>query len=366
MKSSKFMTAVASAALALALGAGVTGATMADHGSSAHQVGVNKNQTSQDAKTKSETDQANINSPISSHSKSKDGHDAKDGRKGSTDQKNDASTTSKSKNDNDTTQSVDQHQSVKSFHFDNRGHKGQDGQDCRCDSFKDDGSNSATQKGSNDNSTEQHAKSSASTIQANLNTGNGKGDVDQSNKADTSAKSSNHNSTDQSVHQKQDASDGSKHGKSSHGEAFQEGSNTNSTKQDASSHASTEQVNIYAPITVFGFGSDGGDVHQSNDANTKAESSNSNDTTQSVDQSQKGSGNAKQVGSNSNSTEQSASSSAKTQQANIYAPISVFSHGSGNGSVSQGNSASTHGSSTNSNDTGQDAGQAQGAAHSNG
>jgi len=206
---------------------------------------------------------------------------------------------------------------------------------------KDGGSTDATQKGSNDNSTEQHAKSSASTFQANINTGGGKGDVDQSNQADTSAKSSNHNSTDQSVNQKQDASGGSKHGKGSKGDATQKGSNTNSTTQDASSHASTEQVNIYAPITVFGYGSGGGDVNQSNDAKTKAESSNSNDTTQSVDQSQKGHGDAKEVGSNSNSTEQSAKSSAKTQQANIYAPITVYSHGSGGGDVSQGNSAST-------------------------
>ena len=63
MRSSRFTGAVASAFLALALGAGVTGATMSNQGSAAKQFGSNHNQTSQDAKTSSETAQGNLNAP---------------------------------------------------------------------------------------------------------------------------------------------------------------------------------------------------------------------------------------------------------------------------------------------------------------
>ena len=104
------------------------------------------------------------------------------------------------------------------------------------------------------------------------------------------------------------------HKGSSSVDASQKGSNHNSTTQSSHSSAKTEQVNIYAPIYVYGHeyrGGSGGDVTQSNDATTKSTSSNENWTKQSLDQDQKvkGSGNgsttANQSGKNSNSTDQS-------------------------------------------------------------
>jgi hypothetical protein len=335
MQKPRVLGVVASSFLALVLSAGA-GATMADHHSSnASQTGTNKNQTSQVAETKSGTEQANVGS---SFGKGK-GHDSK------ADQSNDASTSAKAKNANATKQSVDQSQWNRDGHGD--------------------------QTGTNDNSTAQKAKAFAFTGQANI------GGSNQSNDADTSAKSSNDNSTAQSVNQTQKSGHKDDHGKrcgcedkghkddhghghkddhgskDDHGHSSQEGSNSNTTKQDAKSYASTEQVNIYAPITIFGNdyrGHSGGDVTQSNNADTKANSSNSNGTDQSVNQDQKGHGT--QVGSNDNSTDQSAQSSAQTQQVNVYAPINVGGHGS-SGNVQQGNTASTHASSSNSNGTSQ-------------
>jgi hypothetical protein len=255
---------------------------------------------------------------------------------------------------------------------DNKG----DYRDCGCSNGHNGGSIDAEQKGSNDNWTDQKAKSEATTQQANINAGYGSGkggDVEQNNDADTKAKSSNDNWTDQVLKQKQALSNGSGgkgYGKGSGDDidATQKGSNDNYTDQKAESKASTQQVNIYAPITVFSKDYRGGDVSQSNDAKTNASSSNDNYTDQNLDQDQKvnGSGNGKvkaeQSGKNSNGTEQSASSKAETQQVNIYAPITVYSDGHGGGDVSQGNTAHTNASSSNGNGTGQHAGQGQAAA----
>jgi len=344
MQKPRVLGIVASSFVALVLSAGA-GATMADHHSSnASQTGTNKNETSQVAETKSGTEQANVGS---SYGKDK-GHDSK------ADQSNDASTSAKAKNSNETKQSVDQSQWNRGGHSD--------------------------QTGMNDNSTDQYASAKAFTGQANI------GGSHQSNAADTSAKSSNDNSTKQSVdqtqksghkddhssncgcqdkghkddygHSKDDHGYKDGHGyKDDHSNSSQEGSNSNSTSQDAKSYASTEQVNIYAPITVFGKdyrGHSGGDVNQSNTADTKAKSSNDNSTDQKVNQDQQGHGT--QTGSNSNSTDQSAKSSAKTQQANVYAPITVGGHSS-SGNVQQGNTASTNASSANGNGTSQSVSQ---------
>jgi hypothetical protein len=163
----------------------------------------------------------------------------------------------------------------------------------------------------------------------------------------------------------------------------QDGHNGNETNQNASSEAKTSQTNVNMPISLFSVGSNNGDVHQSNDADTSASSKNHNFTDQSVDQNQKvdgggrggydnggynkgddGKGGPKssdvsQSGSNSNSTDQNATSTATTKQYNVNAPISLFSVGSNNGDVHQGNSADTHASSTNQNGTSQSLGQTQ-------
>jgi hypothetical protein len=418
MRGKKLAGIVAGPFLAVALAVSA-GASMSDHGSnvSADQHGSNKNGTEQEAKTWSKTEQANVNSPYDQGSDhGKDGHDygkdhgkdnkdfdKKDRHESSdVDQNNEADTKAKSENENGTKQNLDQDQKIlvvnrfepkhdkPSFcHKDdsNHGHKKgwAKGHGPDCDSYghkgdskgHDSGSVDATQVGKNENWTDQKAKSDAKTEQANINAGYGSGksgDVDQSNSADTEAKSSNDNWTEQNLDQNQDIWSGSGHdkgyGKSGSGDvdATQKGSNDNWTSQDADSKATTQQVNVYAPITVFSKDYRGGDVTQSNDANTTANSSNDNYTKQDLDQDQtvKSSGNgdvkAEQSGTNSNGTEQASSSTAETQQVNVYAPITVYSHGDGGGDVHQGNTADTNASSSNGNGTGQFAGQDQAAA----
>src|SRR5437764_318246 len=75
---------------------------------------------------------------------------------------------------------------------------------------KDHAAHGVSQKGSNDNSTDQSANSQASTYQKNINKsfsfltfGSGNGDVQQSNWANTQSKAENWNSTEQSLQQKQ-------------------------------------------------------------------------------------------------------------------------------------------------------------------
>jgi hypothetical protein len=396
MRTSKLWGVVASPVLALMLGAGIGTAAMSDH-SGVSQYGKNRNDTTQEARTGAESYQANVADGFSKgdskdydkRSKDSDGY-----RKGSeTSQDNSATTKAKSKNKNGTRQGLDQDQSVKTFNF-----YGRDGYgDCgRCDKdgwepkkgsngYDGNGSSSpdVTQQGSNTNSTDQHASSEATTKQANIAGGSGgKGDVDQSNEATTKAKSKNSNWTDQELNQDQsvksfgkkghgykgDGKDKGTNGKAGNGSVSQKGWNSNETNQKAKSSATTKQVNIYAPITVFGK-APSGDVHQSNNADTRSSASNDNWTNQSVDQHQKayGTGNqhVSQSGGNQNSTDQYARSSATTEQVNIYAPISVYSHGGGSGDVHQDNTATTHSGSANDNGTSQSAGQGQHSANTN-
>ena len=128
----------------------------------------------------------------------------------------------------------------------------------------------------NQNETTQTADSSATSEQTNINapvsilsSGSNDGDVQQSNNANTSASSQNSNSTNQ----------GSQGG---------QGSNSNKTDQTAESSATNEQTNINAPVSILSAGSNDGDVHQSNNANTRASSQNSNTTNQGNEKSQGG------------------------------------------------------------------------------
>jgi hypothetical protein len=243
-----------------------------------------------------------------------------------------------------------------------------------------------SQSAGNDNHTSQNATSEATTKQFNVNApisvfsvGSNNGDVKQGNDASTSARSSNENGTSQGLDQHQ-----SVEGRGN-GDVSQDGRNSNSTSQNASSEATTKQVNINAPISVFSVGSNNGDVKQSNDADTKASSTNQNWTDQSLDQHQQvdGNGSSKpghdygrygrsdanngsshdgdisQSGKNENSTNQNAESTAKTEQKNVNVPISLFSVGSNGGDVHQGNSANTQASSSNQNGTQQWLGQTQ-------
>jgi hypothetical protein len=195
------------------------------------------------------------------------------------------------------------------------------------------------QNATNENKTEQTATSEASSEQVNVNApvavmspGANDGDVHQSNQAETVALSQNNNETAQGNFQNQEASaaggkDGGNHGPCGCGEATgygqgpdhgsggptvgqsQTASNSNETAQNAESQAKTEQENINAPSSkpsskggdeVWGaggacgcgkqghhehphhgdHGAKGGEVHQSNQAETVAESQNNNDTAQ--------------------------------------------------------------------------------------
>src|SRR5207244_461686 len=133
----------------------------------------------------------------------------------------------------------------------------------------------------------------------------------------------------------------------------------NWTKQNAESNAKTEQTNVNVPIAIFSVGSNNGNVDQNNKADTRSKSENGNETWQQADQNQNASGKgccgsdgASQKGDVSNGTDQTARSNAGTKQVNVNAPISVFSVGSNNGDVSQGNDGNTSSSSSNWNGTG--------------
>ena len=258
----------------------------------------------------------------------------------------------------------------------------------------------AIQAGHVDNGTEQHAKSSSDTGQKNFNAPFGvhSGDVGQSNWADTNATSKNSNDTSQSLNQREDVKNedhGKKHEpkhhecgcqdegkgygkdgngyKSPHGsvksstDAKQFGSVSNYTDQGAASKAETTQYNINVPVVVGSPGSGNGSVDQSNKADTNATSKNANSADQSLNQDQSVNGgksntSAEQEGLVQNGTDQAAQSKAETTQYNINVPISIFSPGSNNGSVSQSNGASTHSTSANSNSTTQSLNQMQQAA----
>ena len=330
------------------------------------QEGGNENTTDQGADAKAETHQVNINAPVSILSSGSNNGDV--------DQSNEADTKATSYNGNATDQSVDQGQTAQT------GGGGDHGYGCGChDGYNGKGSGSGdidqTQDATNANSTTQDATSEATTNQYNVNApvsilsvGSNNGDVHQGNDAHTNAAAGNSNSTEQSIGQQQWAAISGGHGSPCDpcgdrggGSISQEqnGSNENATGQDASATATTEQTNWNTPVSILSVGGNGspcgcggsGDVDQSNDANTKAESYNSNVTGQWIGQKQQasihggkgggydkgygdgcgchegdhGSGDITQTqdGSNANDTKQYADSKAETKQENKNLPVLV-------------------------------------------
>ncbi len=151
----------------------------------AKQDGTVDNWTTQDADSGAETEQTNVNVPISILSFGSNN--------GEVDQYNQAGTRSKSENGNETYQQTDQRQDV----------SGKDGRGA-------DGGKRASQNGSVSNGTDQDATSYAKTKQVNVNApisvlsfGSNNGDVHQGNDAKTDSSSSNWNGTGQSASQSQ-------------------------------------------------------------------------------------------------------------------------------------------------------------------
>jgi hypothetical protein len=360
------------------------------------QEGSNSNETTQEANSEATTTQVNVNAPIAILSANSNNGDVN--------QSNEADTTAYSGNSNSTAQGVTQDQGATT-----------DGSGDGCGCGADGGAITQSQDGSNSNSTDQTADSTASTEQWNVNVpisvlshGSNNGDVQQSNEADTTAWSSNQNATGQSIDQSQSASAGGSGcdacGSGGDISQNQSGSNENSTHQEAISEATTEQKNLNLPISVLGFGghscgcsgSSGGDVTQSNDADTTAYSGNVNATEQAIGQSQEansagsccpdsghenggygawdkpdlcgchesdGDGiSQNQQASNTNDTHQKAGSTARTEQKNLNVPFSFFTFGTGGGDVAQSNDADTTAWSRNENWTGQGIWQAQSAS----
>jgi hypothetical protein len=385
MRMPKLLGVVAAGCLALGMGASTATALNPqphhDHRAGVSQFGKVDNGTTQSADSKAKTEQKNFNVPI--------GLFEVGSNDGKVSQYNNGDTKSKADNWNDTGQDLSQDQFVK-------GRRGEDftSHDCGCDGFdrydnKDHGgSGGASQKGDVHNWTDQSADSKAETEQKNFNVpiglfevGSNDGKVSQYNNGDTKSKADNGNGTWQSLDQNQSVEPG--HGgyeghdslqcgcindkfdrpeKSDPSSASQYGDVANATTQDAHSKAETKQFNVNAPISIFSVGSNNGNVDQYNNAGTTSDASNGNQTKQSADQNQQakdGNRGARQSGKVENSTDQSADSSAKTKQANVNVPISLFSVGSNNGDVQQGNDAQTSSSSSNWNDTGQSMSQSQ-------
>ena len=156
----------------------------------------------------------------------------------------------------------------------------------------------------NANATTQNGDSRALTGQANLNgsdvtlgggtlwLGDGdrsnNGDVTQSNEADTSAEAKNGNDTGQANDQTQSADGGDNSGAGSGNDVSQSqsGTNGNGTTQNADATANTRQANVFAPGVIYCNRCFNGNVTQSNQADTSAESKNSNSTDQSNHQNQ--------------------------------------------------------------------------------
>ncbi len=321
----KFLGVVAAGFLALGMGAGVAGAgqmptphpTNPTHGIS--QMGSNFNETSQKAKSKAETNQKNVNIPLSLFTVGSND--------GSVQQWNKAQTDSSAKNRNWTRQNEVQGQQVTTAP--------NKSSDCGCKQGE-----------------EHHRKHHRRDKNDNYD-----------NKGDNNGSPSSYGP--QGDH------------KSQPGDVSQRGSNNNRTKQHASSSAETNQVNVNAPISAFSVGSNDGNVSQGNQAETQSYASNENGTSQNVGQGQatsksdsscgpksdgndgRNNGDVSQSGRNSNSTDQSASSRAETNQKNINVPIALFSVGSNDGSVHQGNAANTNSGASNSNGTSQFLGQGQ-------
>jgi hypothetical protein len=400
MRTSKLLGVVAAPVIALMIGASAGSATTGSGIGSVSQNGSNNNGTQQQSWSDAHTNQKNLFAPISQSFHKFDwmGKDGKFGDFGKSfdnnsnaSQDNSANTSSNASNDNLTPQRLDQQQAVITSDFgktdgskdwapSNDWSGKWDGvKNCFCDHGSSIGN--VTQNGSNNNWTDQSSWSKASTDQANINLGIGGGanSATQSNNATTNSDATNSNATGQWLGQQQavltqgfGSACGCFDSKSpSIGDVSQNGSNDNWTSQDATSKASTNQANIYAPITLWSNGGSGA-VTQSNNAKTTSNASNDNLTDQMLKQDQavigQGFGASPSIGSvsqdgrNTNGTDQSSASQAKTNQANIYAPITLW--GGSSGSVSQSNNANTNSSANNSNATAQDSSQRQAAVTS--
>jgi len=145
-----------------------------------------------------------------------------------------------------------------------------------------------SQVGQNTNKTDQQSRATAETDQWNLNVpisvlspGANSGDVDQSNRSDTSVFSFNENRSTQGIDQVQQ---GHVSGWGDHGpqglDQSQQAANSNETSQDSSAEATTKQANVNVPIAILSPGANSGDVDQSNRAETEVGSGNSNSSHQ--------------------------------------------------------------------------------------
>jgi hypothetical protein len=219
-----------------------------------------------------------------------------------------------------------------------------------------------------DNWTYQSAEADVDNGQLNVSApvavgGGGGGDVTQSNDATNSATAENSNATIQETAQGQGSSSVALGGYSSGAGQDQVAEVINATDQSAYATVSNGQYNVYAPVSVFSPGAGSGNVTQSNSATNVASASNANATFQGVLQGQASGGGGRsgqdQSASLYNDTDQSAGAAVHNGQANIYAPVWVFSPGAGSGNVTQSNSADNSATAGNDNLTGQFAEQAQ-------
>jgi hypothetical protein len=337
---------------------------------------VNSNATDQSAYANAVTKQSNFNVPVSVLSFGSNN--------GGVWQSNDAGTQANAENANATNQGAAGQQAGP---WDG-GNKGDN--------------NGRNDQATNDNRTEQDAGANAFTKQVNVNApisvlsyGSNNGNVDQSNQGYTNANAENYNSTKQSSgedhhqqpkHEQQKQCDGqngqqgqgqNQYGQNQNGygpqghDQAQSGTNSNDTHQRANADAYTKQKNFNAPVSFLSFGSNNGNVDQSNKAYTNADAENLNSTYQKADghdgqpaeaysrygtDGSKDGGNEFKSPSNENRTDQHAYAKAKTEQKNVNFPISFLSFGSNNGNVQQHNNAGTQAFAGNGNWTGQFAG----------
>jgi hypothetical protein len=330
------------------------------------QDAVNTNTTDQSANAAAETNQENVNAPESGGSFGKpevissswgkgDKGYGKDGGGADVDQSNEAETEAEAENDNDTRQSVDQDQTVRDRH-----------QDCRCDGSKDDSKDKP------------------------------KHDSKDKPRHDSKDKP-RHDSKDKPKHDSKDKPRGHCGCGGSDGNVTQtqDARNENGTDQEANAGAETNQQNVngaqpngaspVAWIDSYDKGQPvwyrdrGGDVDQSNVAETEAEAENANATGQWIDQDQSvadrdgagycgcggsdGDVTQTQNAENTNSTDQTANANAVTNQSNENGasplrkePAGYFGGGTsgpGSGDVDQSNRAETEAEAENANATGQ-------------
>jgi hypothetical protein len=175
------------------------------------QTATNSNETNQTANSTATSEQTNVNAPVSILSEGSNNGDVN--------QSNEGETSSSAQNNNGTEQGNWQNQEGSASGNDSNGH------DCGCS--KGGSQVEQRQTGENSNTTNQTAESSATNQQENVNapyTDGGKGskgsdcgcegqrhkdgggDVNQSNKGDTSSSAQNNNGTEQSNHQNQEGS----------------------------------------------------------------------------------------------------------------------------------------------------------------